>query len=226
MAPRVGVPERARLRVGWRWDELKHLLAKQSKRAVSLEGPPCGLSCRSIFIIMRWQYLRSRKKMLCKRKWSTLAAFGLALTSSEILAAEDLLLGFQLGDTMEQAKVHAKSNGWVLQALSDDLQRVWVIEGVDADLYVCKNRVLAVRREFLGGLDEFATLVQEVQFEQGVPETRVITFRSGSRRISNVDARFQADNGTTTLVQLSSIDGEVGVSTNVWFPDVCSVQNE
>ncbi|WP_299657727.1 hypothetical protein [uncultured Tateyamaria sp.] len=157
---------------------------------------------------------------------AALSALSLSFVSPAMLSAEDLHLGFEIGGTLEQARIHAYSNGWTLRPLPEELQRIWVIDGVDADLYICKNRVLAVRRQFDGGIDEFTKLVQQVQRDKGLPDTNVITFRSGVRRISNVDARFEVDDGTEILVQLSSIDGEVGVSTNVWLAEACADQIE
>ncbi len=84
-------------------------------------------------------------------KSSALSALIALFSSTTMLNAEDLLLGFELGGTLEQAHAHASSNGWTLRPIHDDLKRIWLIVGVDADLYVCENRVLAVRREFEGG---------------------------------------------------------------------------
>jgi hypothetical protein len=93
-----------------------------------------------------------------------LTAIGLLLVPQAVLAAsKDILLGFELGGSIDRASEHAESQGWRLLPLeSDTLQRIWIIEGANADLYVCDDIVLAVRRDYQGGIDKFASLVQTI----------------------------------------------------------------
>lgn len=136
-------------------------------------------------------------------------------------AAGELHLGFKLWSQLTDARSHAAANGWSLRLLSEDLPNEWIVEGAGGSLFVCGDRVLAVRRHLEGTLDDFASMVHEATISQGSPETTVVTFMAGNVRISNIDARYEAEDGSGYLIQLRSTDGSVGVSTNFWSGERC-----
>ncbi|MDA4848287.1 hypothetical protein [Hoeflea poritis] len=143
-------------------------------------------------------------------------------TSASALDLDDLLLGFELGSTVEQAERHARSQDWKIEPLSPHLPREWKVVGAEAGLFVCEGRVLAVRRQLEGGLDEFAAMVQRMPAYLGKPTTQVATFMAGVTRISTVDTRFEEMDDIGASIQLSSTDGKIGLNTNVWLSVECS----
>ena len=161
-----------------------------------------------------------------KNSRNLLATIGFLFVSTGVIAAEDLILGFELGGTLQQAKDHAQLEGWILRPHSADRrQRLWVIEGADATLEVCKDRVFGVTRFFEGGVDEFAALEARVQRSilNWSPTTTIQRLGSGNERISLIDAVFAADDGSRTIVRLRSTNGEVDVRLLTWLTSACSV---
>ena len=141
-------------------------------------------------------------------------------------AANELQLGFELGIQLDDARNYASANGWSLRPSSEHLPNEWVVEGTDGSLFVCDNRVVAVRRNFEGTLDEFASMVGHTTRTLGSPETTIVTFMAGNVRVSNIDTRYDAEDGSGVLIQLNSIDGIIGISTNVWSAEDCAEPNE
>ena len=157
---------------------------------------------------------------------STSFALGLIVLPIELSAADELQLGFKLGSQLADARSYASANGWSLRLLSDDLPNEWIVEGTDGGVFVCNNRVLAIRRHLEGNLDDFASMVRDATITRGPPEMTVVTFMAGNVRISNIDARYEAEDGSGVSIQLSSTDGKVGISTNVWSAEDCASQSE
>lgn len=153
---------------------------------------------------------------------STLCTVGLISLSIEMCAADELKLGFELGIRLDDARNYVSANGWSLRPLSEGLPNEWVVEGTSVGLFVCEDRVVAVRRNFAGNLDDFASMVGSTTISLGPPETTIVTFKSGSMRVSNIDARFDAEDGSGVLIQLSSTDGKIGILTNVWSAQGCA----
>ncbi len=184
-----------------------------------------GLSDMRLFC-SDWSVPQSRRKYDLQQFRKTLTFCSLMIMSPAMVVAEDLVLGFQLGGTLSQAHDHATSNGWVLHPLSKYLPKEWVVDGGGAGLFVCEDRVLAIRRTFEGSVDQFAIMVQDVTLKRGLPKTSIVTFMAGNVRMSNIDARFEADDGSGVLVQLSSTSGKAKISTNVWSGIDCHDQQD
>lgn len=157
---------------------------------------------------------------------STFFTLSLIVLPIELFAADDLQLGFELGSQLADARNNASKNGWSLRRLSADLSNEWIVEGVNGGLFVCDNKVMAVRRNFEGNLDDFASMVRNTTITRGPPETTVVTFMAGKVRISNIDARYEAEDGSGASIQLHSTEGKVGISTNVWSAEDCANQSE
>ena len=157
---------------------------------------------------------------------STAIAFGLLVLPVELFAADELHLGFELGSSLADARYHASANGWSLRRLSEDLPNEWAVDGANGGLFVCDNRVLAVRRNFEGTLDDFALMVEHATRTRGLPKTTIVTFMAGNVRVSNIDSRYDAEDGSGALIQLNSTDGNVGISTNVWSAEACEEPRE
>ncbi|RBW41077.1 hypothetical protein DS901_18440 [Loktanella sp. D2R18] len=153
---------------------------------------------------------------------NTFVTFGLIALPIQLFAADELQLGFELGSILPDARAYASANGWALRRLSEDLPNEWVVEGADGGLFVCDNTVLAVRRNFEGNVDDFASMVLETTIARGAPETNIVTFLAGNVRISNIDARYESEDGSGVQIQLHSTDGKVGISTNVWSAEGCA----
>lgn len=146
----------------------------------------------------------------------------LITTPAAAFELDDLLLGFELGNTIEQAEQHALSQSWTLKPFSPNLPHTLEIEGAEATLYVCDGQVLSVQRQLGGGLDEFAALVFSLQLSLGEPTTQVASLMAGATRISIVSAKFEEENGKGAWIQLGSYDGEIRINTNVWSTIECS----
>ncbi|MEM8536694.1 MAG: hypothetical protein AAGF56_02415 [Pseudomonadota bacterium] len=157
---------------------------------------------------------------------STLFTVALIFLPIEMCAADELQLGFELGIQLDDARNYASANGWSLRPMSADLPNEWVVDGTDGSLFICENRVLAVRRNFEGTLDIFASMVVNATGTRGLPETTIVTFMVGNVRISNIDARYDAEDGSGLLIQLNSTDGNIGILTNVWSAEDCSEPRE
>jgi len=141
----------------------------------------------------------------------------------------DFSEGFRLGGSFEDAKRHARAQGWQLVSIAPELPGQWQVKGsaqAQISLFVCADKVASVSVFKPGDLDDFATLVAELQIalRQLNPEVKIITFRAGATRISNIDVHFAEWDGHRLSVQLSSTDGCLGISTNYYSRDVCPSQ--
>lgn len=180
-----------------------------------------GLCRHWYFNLLGWFVSRLPRKHRMSPFHSTFLTFSLLAFPNVMFAADELQLGFKLGSQLTDARSHASANGWSLRLLSEDLPNEWIVEGADGGLFVCDNRVLAVRRHLKGNIDNFASMVRDATISQGSPDTTVVTFMSGNVRISNIDARYEAEDGSGYSIQLHSTDGNVGISTNFWSAERC-----
>ncbi len=151
----------------------------------------------------------------------SLAKAAIACITLEFLGARvavseqiDTLAGFVLGSSFEKAQEYAASREWTLKQEIPSQPKEWSVLEAHIGLFICGNKVVAVRRYALGGVDEFASIVWDLQLTRGEPTTQIVTFMSGSTRISNIDTQFFDTDGTEIKIQLQSIAGRVGVSTN------------
>jgi hypothetical protein len=156
-------------------------------------------------------------------------AVGLLFAPVQSFAEADVLLGFELGETLEQAKDHAQLNDWQIRPHpSDTTRRLWVIEGANAVLEICQNNVFSITRNYEGGIDEFVALEASVRGEilNGVPETNIFQLHSDGQTSSFIDSEFTAQDGSQTIVRLRSTNGEAKVLTLIWQSEVCSRGND
>ena len=129
--------------------------------------------------------------------------------------------GFAFCTNLEQAQEYAASKNWRMFQLSPALPGEWLIEGTNIGLFLRNNKVMAIRRKIDGGLDEFASIILELQIKWGKPDIQIVSFYSGIVQISNIDTEFNTSDGQGIKVQLSSIAGKVGISTNHWSKVKC-----
>lgn len=161
------------------------------------------------------------------RQWfrnfaAVLFACCLIAIATKARAAEDHLLGFQFGDTLAEARRHAVLRGWRLSPLSEHLPKQWLVEGTEASLYICDDKIVSITQRRVGHIDEFATIVQQFSFRIGQPEIQVVTFFAGAVRVANIDARFGDADEAGASVQLSSTDGDVALTVSSWSGYKCS----
>lgn len=135
--------------------------------------------------------------------------------------------GFELNSSFEGAQRYARSRGWDLVRLSPELPGQWKVAGdtgAEVGLFVCDESVNSVHQYKPGDLDEFARIVTDLKVarRQMDPSTQVVTFASGATQISNIDVTFAEWDGHRVNVQLSSIAGRLGISTNYFIEGGCS----
>lgn len=149
-----------------------------------------------------------------------------SILPTELTASEDFLLGFELGGTIKQAHNHALSKNWRLRPRSEHLPNEWIVEGANGELLTCDDKVLAVRRQFEGGIDKFTKLVEAVQLERGSPKTTIVARHTPLGRISTIDARFKSDDTSELLIQLRGTDDTVQVRTDFFSGAECFRESE
>lgn len=124
----------------------------------------------------------------------------------------DDLHGFELDQRFADARKNATARGWELKK-SPAFPSEWVVSGTDFSLYICDDKIAAVRMHRVGTLDDFALIVDELQAKHGQPTTSVSTFMAGAIRISTIAANFTG-NSSKIKVQLSSSDEKLSLTAN------------
>jgi hypothetical protein len=126
--------------------------------------------------------------------------------------------GFAFCTTLKQAQQYATSQNW---RMSQILPGEWLIDGTNIGLFIRDNKVMAVRRQIDGGLDEFASIVFRLQRKWGKPDIQIAALNSGGGQISNIDTKFNTSEGQGIKVQFSSVNGKIGIFTNHWSKVNC-----
>lgn len=150
--------------------------------------------------------------------------------SSAVLASVGLnarrfddLGGFEIGTSFADAQRHAEAKGWQLSQFSPDMPGEWRVDGTNLGLYACNDRIVAIRKNLEGSIDEFAEIVMMLRSRHGEPSMQALSFPIGTHTISNIDARFAPnDRGTSVAVQLSSLDGKPSINMNYYSELGCS----
>ncbi|WP_312361263.1 hypothetical protein [Agrobacterium sp.] len=144
--------------------------------------------------------------------------FGASLVLAEQF---DDLLGFELGGTLREARKHAVSKGWQLKQLSAELPDEWMVDGTNLSLFICDDKIGAIRKQSAGGLDEFVSIVSELQAKYGTPQTKIGSFMAGRARVSDIRANFSGPEALNVSVGFSSTDGHLGIHVNFLYNDSC-----
>lgn len=115
--------------------------------------------------------------------------------------------GFEFGSSLADAEAHAAANGWNLRQVSPEIPLWWTVDGSNISLGVCGDMVGSVARNFAGGLHEFTSIIWDMTWDWGKPvDTKIITLNAGAAKISNIDAHFKREDGTSAFVQFSKTD--------------------
>lgn len=139
----------------------------------------------------------------------------LAGSSGVVIAQPSVdLKGFEPGTSFEKAQEHARKANLHLREIAS-LPGNWTVGGTKVTLFVCSGMVARADVEIEGGLDEFGDLVSSLTWKFGSPELRVVSFDMGAIHVTNIDARFAANQQAPHGVQLHSYDGELGISASV-----------
>lgn len=128
---------------------------------------------------------------------------------------------FRLGSSLDEAKRHARSQGWQLLATSPELPNSWLVKEQNIGVHVCGDIVASVTQSSPGDLDDFAQIVSSLETERGKPIIQIGSFMAGSTLISSIDARFAEAGGMGIAVQFSSTAGKLAISTR-YFSAQCA----
>ncbi|MBC9247924.1 hypothetical protein H4P12_14680 [Paracoccus sp. 11-3] len=166
-------------------------------------------------------------KFLRLRKIAAIAATVSFIGLTQGVAQEmSLPGGFRPGSSLDEAKHHAASQGWKLVSLSAEQPSSWIVWDQKIGLHVCDNIVGGISQSIPGDVDQFARTVFEHQRERGQPSVQIVTFATGSIRISNIDARFPVKDGVGVVIQLGSTGGELAISSHYYAEGRCSAENQ